>query len=187
MSRNRSDLFEKQYARVYYFEGGHKEFERSDMEVLIMSINPEFNDDLDKVPHPKIDNHPELDNIPYFYVEAKDIPHTSDSIHKYYTDDKKTVKLDNNWDFCLMKPNVLGQKHIKRLKEKIDNELTKKNTDMKQVMVWTREIENCKKWDKETWYKKALEALDEKVAKGEPDKPKIREKLNHRLNHPMWK
>lgn len=119
-------------------------------------------------------------------VEKDKIPQLSpgESSHQYYFDgDMKieNLKIDKDWKICLMSRNIIKQKHLKNLNDKIDKELEKQNSDPIQIAKLQREKEKCQTFSEREWYEQALKNLDERVAGGEEDKPIIRKKLEDKI------
>jgi len=93
------------------------------------------------------------------------------------------LKYDSGWNVQLMPDHLIKRKQIEKLKQKLDGELAKQTPDAIIIAKTQRECEKLKgvkagsNNDNLVWTNIALQNLDERVAKGEPDKPLIRQKL----------
>ena len=94
---------------------------------------------------------------------------------------KENLKQDKGWNVRLMPDFLIKQKHLIKLNQKIDQELSKENPDSIKLMKHHREKELCSSFTGKDWAEKALANLDERVAGGEPDKPKIRKALKQKI------
>ena len=102
--------------------------------------------------------------------------------------DGNNVKVDVAWEKNLMPDQLIKRKHLKKLHDKIREELSKESPDTIKISKFQHEYadhSNIKAGihnEDSHWAELSLKKLDEKVANGEPDKPIIREKLLGKIN-----
>lgn len=92
------------------------------------------------------------------------------------------VKADSGWDKTLMDSHQIKKRYVNAKKVAIDTELEKESPDLIAIARLQREVEKSKYYSQLTWHEKALEGLNERVAKGEADKPVIRQKLQEKID-----
>jgi len=93
----------------------------------------------------------------------------------YY--DGNNLKIDLPWEIMLMPLQVIKDRHIKKLNQKIQDQLNSANHDVIKILTLNQEKDVCKSWDDLRWDQQALINLDERVSDGDEDKPNIREQL----------
>lgn len=98
----------------------------------------------------------------------------------YY--DGNNLKIDLPWEVMLMPPSVVKDRHIKKLNQKIQDQLNSENYDVIKILALNHEKDTCEDWDTLRWYERALVNIDERVLNGESDKPTIRQKLQAQIN-----
>ena len=114
---------------------------------------------------------------------------------RYFDPVDNSVKIDTNWDIQLMPLPLVKARYINKIHSEIEAELEKEEPDpivlaRKQIDVVKAEKTPTMLTPKATledpepkgiqnpiWYDIALDSLDKRVAGGEADKPKIRQKL----------
>lgn len=120
--------------------------------------------------------------LSWFFCESENLPDKKalESRAQWYWDGDQ-VKVDDQWEFVLMPTAIIKKKHIARLNNIIDEAIA--DPDETRIALRTlREREKCASWDEKQWYDQALINLDDRVAKGELDKPVIRQKLQAKVN-----
>jgi len=95
---------------------------------------------------------------------------------------KENLKQDKNWEVMLMPVFLIKQTYEKRLNEKIDLELNKEDSDLKQIFKWQQELKSLSEYSDLKWYQQALINLEDSVRLGNPDKPLIKQKLNAKIS-----
>lgn len=133
------------------------------------------------------ESHPDFDAsmgvLPWELVEQSSIPSKlglESRRQLIWKDDGNgniTYHRDEKWEERLMCCDVIKRKHLNRLNKQIDDEHLKDAPDILKISKLIREKEMCRDWDDKTWYGKAIDNLNARVAAGEPDKPAIRRKL----------
>lgn len=127
------------------------------------------------------DTRPEyLKSFPYIIVDKNSIP-ANDYAEQLYIEDDILYK-DESWEKIVMPPALIKRKHIDKLKKEIDVLLEDPATAPIDIIKKQREIEKSASYPDPSWYPIALQNLDERVAKGEPDKPVIRQKLQAKID-----
>lgn len=130
------------------------------------------------------DTHPILVGL----EEDRHLSHLDTSkrtVDKLYFDGElhaDNLKIDTNWEVLLMPVQIIKGKHLAKINQDIDAELAKETPDSILVAKKQRELEKAKAYPDPSWYQIALANLDAKVAKGEPDKPVIRQKLQAKID-----
>lgn len=132
---------------------------------------------------------PYLDQgLEWFMCDNDDLPPKSTlESRKQWYHDGNTVKADLSWEIRLMPDQLIKRKHIKRLQAQIGQELEKENPDPVALVKLQRKCDQCKEKkagnqnEDAYWLEVAQANLDERAAKGESDKPLIREKLTAKL------
>ncbi len=109
------------------------------------------------------------------------------SIDKLYFNgatSRENLMHDDDWSINLMPQPIIKAKYIKGLQQQIDNELAKEQSDSVELAKKQRELEiaKAKAYPDPGWYPIALANLDARIAKGEVDKPIIRQKLQAKIN-----
>lgn len=118
----------------------------------------------------------------YFLCSDDEIPSKLNlESRKQLYHDGDAIKIDSAWEVRIMPTALIKQKHHAKLDTKLDAELEKPSPDIVSLMKMQREKDASKNWTDEEWHLQALKNLDEKVQKGEPDKPVIRKKLQEKL------
>lgn len=126
--------------------------------------------------------------LEWFVCDNDDLPPKSTlESRKQWYHEGNTVKADLNWEIRLMPDQLIKRKHIKRLQAQIDEELKKENPDPIALMKLQRKCEQCK--DKKAgnqnedsyWLEIAQANLEERITKGESDKPLIQKKLQAKI------
>lgn len=115
----------------------------------------------------------------YHDLHVNDLP-PREHREKWYPDFEhptEKIKIDHNWERKLMPLHHIKNKHTTNIITELDNELNKKNPDTIRALRFYVEHEKSKKLSEKEWYEQAIINLDAKVAKGEADKPIVREKL----------
>lgn len=112
----------------------------------------------------------------------------SDSLWCLYLNDQNQLVADNNYEIQLMPEGDIFRKHKERMQLKILEELEKQSPSMGDIVRWEYSIVNLHRQIKrggtginKSFYEQALENLDERVGKGESDKPIIRQKLQAKI------
>lgn len=103
------------------------------------------------------------------------------STAKLYVEDG-VLKKDSNYDKRLMKTNEIVFKQKNKLNLEIDEELSKENPSI--ITIEKKKLDLVKldnEFSSENIFQIALDGLDARVAKGEPDKPIIRQKLQEKV------
>ena len=115
-------------------------------------------------------NHPihgvKFNNKELHDIEDVDLPDRADRLKWYpdFSDESQKIKIDHNWERKLMPLHIIKQKHMDKVTSFEDHKKVAKMTDKE-------------------WLEQALKNLDDKVAKGEPDKPIIRQKLLSKIQN----
>ncbi len=133
-------------------------------------------------------NFGEFSTLPYIDVDTSDLVESDSNTGNYhemiYFDGpchKDNLKQDKTWDAQLMPSFLVKEKYLSRLNSEIDLVLSKENSeanDVLEILKINRQKDVASKNnDPQFWLEKSIEGLDERVAKGEPDKPKIRQRL----------
>lgn len=134
----------------------------------------------------------------WFICDSTEIQNLSNrESRKQLYHDGDTVKVDKNWGIRLMPSHCIKSRHIESIDTRIDALLSSNVTDPMEVVKYQREKEKCLNvkckcprelrllacecGHDEFWYDIALKNLDKRVAKGESDKPLIRQKLNKQI------
>lgn len=134
--------------------------------------------------HPR---HPEAANLPFIVIDEGDLPidtEAGEHLDMMFFDGSVSAEnftKDENWDAHLMPVSLLQEEDYNRTNRKIDEELDKVSPDPVVLAQLARRKEKLATWTPLQAYTAALEALDEKVAAGDPDKPTIRSLLNARI------
>lgn len=92
-----------------------------------------------------------------------------------------TLYKDLAWEKCLMPIFLIKLKYKDFLNFHLDQELDEESPDPIKVIKLQRSKEKIKDWTELDTYQQALKNLDEKVQKGEADKPVIRQKLQAKI------
>lgn len=137
----------------------------------------------DKIQECKVPEH--LNGLPFFIADAHSLPPKNSTNGNYgemvYCDGDfklENIKQDKEWNVVLMPDFLIKQKRIEDHNSKLDAELAKESPDAVAVVKLQRNIEQCKAETCPIKHKEwALEGLDERVAKGKPDKEVVRAKL----------
>lgn len=136
-------------------------------------------------------SYPDITNgLEYIDIDESEAPESNSDTDKYheriYFDGvvtKENLKADDSWDNILMPDWLIKKKYrdgyLKRLLEKTD--LTEKIDGLIEY------IDNLNQYAgqgnlSDTWLNVAVGGLDEKISKGENDKPVIRQKLLDKIN-----
>lgn len=151
--------------------------------VIYNTVNPTSKYNIEDAPIPEV-----AKDLPYFIADSSEIPpsnsQTGDYHEMIYIDGefkKENLKQDKEWNVMLMPEFIIGNKHKANLTSKMDIELDKQVPDPVKIMSWQRQREKVSGWTMLECYEQALANLDEKVQKGEPDKPIIRAKLKAKI------
>ncbi len=99
-----------------------------------------------------------------FDIHHDELPAREDR-NKWYPDFEhptEKIKVDHNWERKIMPVDIIKQKHMDKITSFEDHKKAEKFTDKE-------------------WMQQALKNLDDKVAKGEADKPMIRAKLTAKI------
>lgn len=146
--------------------------------VVYNTPSKRFQDNIDLCPVPN-----ELKDLEYFVVE--DLPESS--WHEQVYCENNILKVDHDWVIMNMPEQLVKIKYLNKVYKKLDDELSKGNPDPISVVKIQRDIVVAKEkkasieFTDRFWVEKAIEGLDERVAKGEADKPEIRKKLQDKL------
>jgi len=106
-----------------------------------------------------------------------------ESSAQLYHDGTNEIKKDLNWEIKLMPDYIIKNKHLERIRADLDTELEKINPDAVKVVKMQRDLDKHKEIkagghnEDPVWINVAIANLDKRVAKGEADKPGIRQKL----------
>lgn len=126
--------------------------------------------------------------LEWFLCDNDDLPSKEGlESRKQLYHDGNSVKVDTDWSIRLMPDQLIKKKYLKKLSEKIDAELDSNVQDPINVIKLQRQYEVCKSKKAGIhnedcfWTELALDSLDSRVTGGESDKPKIREKLNAKI------
>lgn len=135
----------------------------------------------------------------WFVCENDDLPKKSEiESRKQLYHDGYAVKIDTDWSRRLMPAHCVRKRHLAIFDKEIDAELNGQDVDIKKISNVQRQREmvqikrcTCPLVARDTcactcgyelfWAETALQNLDKRVAKGESDKPVIREKLQQIL------
>lgn len=126
-----------------------------------------------------------LQSLPFVVVDLADAPKSDSNTGDYHEMihfdgdcHKDNLKQDKEWNCVLMPDFLIKQKRLASKAALLDAELEKQEPDPVQVVKLQREIEKTKECNCPIKHKEwALEGLDSRVAKGESDKPVVRQKL----------
>lgn len=127
----------------------------------------------------------ELNGLPFIVADTAEIPKSNSNTGDYHEMihfdgdcHKDNLKQDKEWNCVLMPDFLIKQKRLASKAAILDAELEKQSPDPVQVVKLQREIEKTKECNCPIKHKEwALEGLDSRVAKGESDKPVVRQKL----------
>ena len=100
-----------------------------------------------------------------WFLTDEDIDKSDLESRKQLYHDGDTIKKDINWELRLMPDQLIKRKSLQKNFSFSDFEKRAKAHN-----------------DDPYWLNKAIEGLDDRVSKGEADKPLIRQKINDRLN-----
>ena len=118
--------------------------------------------------------------VQWFVEDSENLPERIYKENVYY--DGSSVRLDEGWNQCLMPDFLIKEKTINSHQSELDAELEKPSPDPIVAIKLNREIEKAKgKSDPQMIAQMALEGLDKRIEKGEPDKTIIRQKLIARI------
>lgn len=127
----------------------------------------------------------------YFFVDSNPKPKDLESRRQLYwendSEGKPQVKIDKNWEKRIMPDHIIKQKFLKRKMATLRSELEIENPDIVSAMKLRIDLDDVKNRKASSfnedsfWLEKAVEGLDERVAKGETDKPGIRAKIVEKI------
>lgn len=117
----------------------------------------------------------------WFLTSEENIKDGLESREQLYHDGTDEIKKDLNWQNRLMPSFLIKKKHIKKENEKLDAMLNADIKDPIEIIKLNREIEKVKSFTDKQIYEQALINLDARVAANEPDKPKIRQKIQQKI------
>lgn len=160
--------------------------------IVICPVLEKFGDEDGKRPFsdlPALKEYPGLE----WYVTEEDIDKSDlESRKQLYWEDNgdgtTAIKKDLAWEKRVMPDQLIKKKLIERMDSEIDELLLADTPDPVVVLSKQREMDKIKKLkagpqnEDVYWMNKAIEGLDKKVAKGEEDKPQIREKIQQKIN-----
>ena len=113
----------------------------------------------------------------YFITETQDKSDIESRVQLYHDGLTDEVKKDLSWEFVLMPDAVIKKKYVEDFNTEIELELAKETPDFGVVNRLNREKEVSKDWTHVECLTKAVEGLDNRIAKGKADKSLIRQKL----------
>lgn len=125
----------------------------------------------------------------YKIIDESELP-PRDTRDQWMPCEKKIIKIDYNWEEKLMPCWLIGKKEIDKNETLISNELKNDIPDEIFILKLIRENDLIKKHIKFSYqnqdqslflYEKSLSNLDARVTGGKSDKPKIREKLQAKI------
>lgn len=153
-----------------------------DLSIQIIEPNPiKYGDDEGKLPWTecKAFKHFEHLNLPYSIVDKANIlqikKNTESPEQLYWNGDE--IKVDESWEIKLMPESLIKKKHILRISNKIEKEISKQNPDLLKLFKYKIEKENFSKLSKDKVYKQALINMDEDGI----NKPVIRQKILEKI------
>lgn len=133
-----------------------------------------------------------LNSNDYFLVDENPKPKDIESRKQLYwendSDGNPRVKIDYSWEKRIMPDQLVKKKYLARLNKNFTDSVNEQNPDTIKCLKLYSKIEECKNIkagihnESSFWTQVAIDGLDEKVAKGEIDKPLIRQKLIEKLN-----
>jgi hypothetical protein len=88
---------------------------------------------------------------------------------------------DLSWDIEIMPESCIKKRHQFSLNKQLDQELESDAPDPIKIAKLQRAKEKIKDWTDLDTYQQALKNLDERLQKGEDDKPVIRQKLKDKI------
>lgn len=128
----------------------------------------------------------------WFLVDADSIDKSDLESRKqlYWENDQDgnpVIKKDLNWEKRLMPDQLIKKKRLAKLEKELDDELAKEAPNAVVVAKKQRDCEKIKvkkagpQNEDPFWLDESIKGLNEKVAKGESDKPDVRKKLQDKI------